>query len=80
VRGWSANDSPYFVPLLNMTAQRFPIAEVSADKAYLSPRNVSAVAQVGATPYIPMKVNSTLAENDNPRLDAHEAVNRQTVP
>lgn len=65
VSGWAANDSPFFVPLVNATAKNFGLVQVSADKAYISRGNVSAVAQVGATPYIPFKVNSTLAETDN---------------
>ncbi|HLF71079.1 MAG TPA: transposase [Dehalococcoidia bacterium] len=65
VSNWAANDSPFFVPLVNATAANFPIAEVSADKAYISRRNVAAVAQVGATPYIPFKINSTLDPSDN---------------
>src|SRR5262249_53684665 len=36
VSGWAANDTPYFVPLLERTAKYFQIQEVSADKAYLS--------------------------------------------
>jgi transposase len=32
--------------------------EVTADKGYLSRENVAAIQWVGATPYIPMKINS----------------------
>ena len=35
------------------------VAEVSGDKAYLSKRNLAAIAGAGATPYIPFKSNST---------------------
>lgn len=52
------NDAPQFAGLVATTAQRFPIAEVSADKAYLSHQNLDAVAAVGAVPYIPFKSNS----------------------
>jgi hypothetical protein len=34
--GWAANDTTYFVPLLERTAQHFPMQDVSADKAYRS--------------------------------------------
>lgn len=43
VSGWAANDTTYFVPLLERTAAHFGIREVSADKAYLSRKNLSAV-------------------------------------
>jgi transposase len=64
VSGWAANDSPYFVPLLERTAQHFAITKVSADKAYLSHDNLKAVAKHNAMPYIPFKVN-TIAPKDN---------------
>jgi len=34
------------------------VAEISADKAYLTKHNCDLVEQVGATPYIPFKKNS----------------------
>ena len=58
VTGWAAADTNYFRPLLDATAKHFQIAEVSADKAYLSHKNVNAVAALGAQPFIPFKVNS----------------------
>ena len=54
-----AGDSPYFVPLVNATAEDFKIKEVSADKAYSSRENLEAVVKVGAIPYIPFKNNAT---------------------
>src|SRR5215203_6764446 len=33
ISGWAANDTTYFVPLVERTAQHFGIEEVSADKA-----------------------------------------------
>lgn len=57
ISGWSAHDSPYFKPLVAITAQHFTIAEVAADKAYNARGNLQAVAQVGATPYIPFREN-----------------------
>jgi len=54
-----AGDSPQLPPLVESTAKRFAISEVSADKAYLTRRCVEAIHAVGATPYIPFKSNST---------------------
>jgi transposase len=53
-----ANDMPRLPGLVATTASRFQIAEVSADKGYLSNNNFNAVVNVGATPYIPFKINS----------------------
>jgi transposase len=53
------HDSPQFVGLVQSTAKRFKMAEVSADKAYLSKENVGTVLLAGAVPYIPFKSNST---------------------
>lgn len=60
----NANDSPYLPPLVASTAQRFQVAEVSADKGYVHRPNVDAITAVGATPYMPMKVNATDKGND----------------
>ena len=54
----NANDSPYLPQLVDSTAQRFDLAEVSADKAYLSNRNFAAINKYGATGFIPFKVNT----------------------
>ena len=54
----NANDCPELPGLVAATAQRFDVAEVSADKAYLSHANLAAVEAVGAVPYIPFKSNS----------------------
>jgi transposase len=54
-----ANDSPYFKGLVDDTVNSgFQVAEVSADKAYLSHKNLNAVLRHGAKPYIPAKVNT----------------------
>jgi hypothetical protein len=58
VSGWAANDTNYFVPLVERTAQSFEVREVSADKAYLSRKNLNAVESVGAMPFIPFKSNT----------------------
>jgi transposase len=58
VTGSNANDCPELPALLAATSQRFDVAEVSADKAYLSRSNLNAVEAAGAVPYIPFKSNS----------------------
>jgi transposase len=64
VSGWTANDTPYFVPLLERTAKYFQVQEVSADKAYLSHKNVQAVAKANATPFIPFKANTIVPKKN----------------
>jgi hypothetical protein len=54
-----ANDSPYLKPLAQKTAERFTMEEVSADKGYISNKNLAAIVALNATPYIPFKVNTT---------------------
>jgi transposase len=65
VSGWAANDTPYFVPLLERTAKYFQIQEVSADKAYLSYANLAAVAKANAMPFIPFKVNTAVPKGNS---------------
>jgi transposase/predicted nucleic acid-binding Zn finger protein len=54
-----AGDSPQFKPLVDKTALRFKINEVSGDKAYLSEKNLITVLDYGGMPYIQFKANST---------------------
>jgi transposase len=58
ISGWAANDTNYFVPLLERAAAHFEVREVSADKAYLSHKNLNAVEVVGGMPFIPFKSNT----------------------
>ena len=59
-----ANDSPYFKPLIERTAQNgFSLREVSADKEYLSANNIRLTLVKGAAPYIPFKENSVPGAN-----------------
>jgi len=58
VSGWAANDTTYFVPLVQKTAEHFEVREVSADKAYLNRKNLSAVESVGGMPFVPFKNNT----------------------
>ena len=60
ITGPDANDAPYLAPLVETTARTFQVDEVSADKAYLSKRNLQTVADVGGRAYIPFKSNSML--------------------
>ena len=55
----NVNDSPVLPGLLDTTAQRFTMAEVSADKAYLSEANLRHIEAHGADAYIPFKSNTT---------------------
>jgi transposase len=59
-----AGDSPQFAPLVNATAENFPIQSVSGDKAYSSAGNLKLVLLKGGTPYIPFKTN---ANPDGPK-------------
>lgn len=54
----TAADSPYFKPLVDATADHFQIEQVSADKAYLSVKNLRLVESKGGMPFIPFKENS----------------------
>ena len=58
VSGWAAHDTNYFLPLVEATARHFEVREVSADKAYLSKKNLSAVEAVGGMPFVPFKSNT----------------------
>lgn len=52
------HDSPEFPSLVSRTAANFTMSEVSADKAYLSRKNLKVVVDAGAMPFIPFKSNS----------------------
>lgn len=54
----NAADCPQLPELLDMTTKQFVVREVSADKAYLSKKNLEAINKAGATPFIPFKENS----------------------
>ena len=61
----TANDTSYFVPLVERTAEHFQIREVAADKAYLSRKNLKAVERVGDTAYVPFKSNTLPPDEDS---------------
>jgi transposase len=54
-----AHDTNYLHPLAETTANNFHIKEISADSAYLSMKNVEKIVDLGATPYIAFKSNTT---------------------
>jgi transposase len=63
-----SNDHGYFKPLLETTAGNgFTMAEVSADKAYLSGENLLTTLRHKAIPYIPFKSNSKAQTNYGPK-------------
>ena len=53
-----AHDTNFFEWLVNTTAKTFDVKEISADKAYLSRKNLHIVDAIGAVPYIQFKKNS----------------------
>jgi hypothetical protein len=55
IHGRHTGDSRLLPALVSSTAENFQIAEVSADKGYVSRENMEAVASVGATPFIAFK-------------------------
>lgn len=63
--GKGTGDVSNFIPLLHATATRFHIKEVSADKGYLDEKILTAVANVGAVPFVPFKINSREMEHPN---------------
>jgi predicted nucleic acid-binding Zn finger protein len=63
-----AGDSPEFPALVETTAQNFAMRQVSADRAYLSNKNLKVVAENYAVPYIPFKTSSTGKDKHNSDL------------
>jgi transposase len=53
------SDAPILPSLVESTAKRFDVKEVSADKGYTGYANHEAIAKIGATPYIAFKENAT---------------------
>lgn len=63
-----ANDHNYYKTLVDQTAENgFNLAEVSADKAYLSGANFLTTLRHGAIPYVPFKINSKEQTNYGPK-------------
>lgn len=59
VSGRDANDAPFLPALVDDTARNFRLREVSADKAYSSVKNLEAIAEWGADPFVPFKSHTT---------------------
>jgi transposase len=59
VSGRDANDAPFLPALVDDTARNFTLRELSADKAYSSVKNLEAIAEWGADPFVPFKSNTT---------------------
>lgn len=55
----NANDAPFLPALVDDTARNFQLREVSADKAYSTVKNLEAIAEWGADPFVPFKSNTT---------------------
>ncbi len=53
------SDSPEFPDLIKKTNRIFNVREISADKGYTSRKNLQAVSDIGAIPFIPFKSNIT---------------------
>ena len=53
----NCNDSPQLKGLVEQTAKNFNLVEVSADKAYISKKNLESIKENGGTPFIPFKSN-----------------------
>lgn len=65
--GEGTGDTTHFKDLVNATARRFCMKEVSADKAYLGKSNLETVAALGAQPFIPFKITNERAAERNMR-------------
>ena len=53
------NDTTMYRELLDITKRRFNVQEISADRAYLSEKNLRYTENMGAKPFIPFKSNTT---------------------
>jgi len=58
ISGAHVHDTNMFAPLVNSTAKRFDVEQVSADKAYSNKANLTVVENKGANPYIDFKKNT----------------------
>jgi Transposase DDE domain len=59
IHGPHTNDAPILPSLVQSSAQRFEMKEVSADKGYSAHGTHEAIANIGATPFIAFKHNAT---------------------
>jgi transposase len=59
IHGQHDGDAKFLPALATSTAENFTVSEVSADKGYSSKRNTEFIANLGATPFISFKDNTT---------------------
>jgi transposase len=59
IHGQHEGDAKLLPALAISTAENFTVSEVSADKGYSSKRNAELIADLGATPFISFKDNTT---------------------
>ena len=60
ISDWQAHDTNFFKPLLERTLEHFNPESLSADKAYLSAKNIHLAMLAGVVPYIPFKSNTRI--------------------
>ncbi len=63
ITGSFAHDGPLLPRLVEAAARNFQLETVMADKAYSSKRNLQAVSDTGATPYIPFRKGFTAGKD-----------------
>lgn len=67
---YESSDKATLPALLQQTAKTHTMAEVSADKAYSSRKNLHAVDVLGAAPYIPFGAQATgMTSKTHPKID-----------
>jgi transposase len=59
IHGQHDGDAKFLPALAASTAENFTVSEVSADKGYGSKRNAEFIADLGATPFISFRENTT---------------------
>ena len=64
ITGAFAHDGPLLPRLVETTSRNFEMGTVMADKAYSSKRNIRAIADKGATPYIPFRKGFTAGKGN----------------
>src|SRR5919199_1302183 len=64
ITGAFAHDDPLLPRLVEATSRNFQMGSVLADKAYSSKRNVRAIADTGAMPYIPFRKGFTAGKEN----------------
>ena len=65
VSGWTANDTPYFVPLLERTAKYFQVQGSVGRQSLSQPQEPQSRRQVNATPFIPFKANTIMPKKNS---------------